>query len=815
MKFKNITRNIALLTLLTATGTSSCFAANSYEKKLETLLGAALISIHFIFGYDALHIIKSTPKSKLGKLNAIVSLAIATGILASDCYLAYKYLSIPATHNGLDFWNAIFNKDLHSVRELIKKNAYKFTERTGDSKLTPLHYATLYGNLEALQLLLNANYNANETNSLKETPLHLVASDRRIIATLLNHGANINAQNDIGMTPLYSAIKEENINPDIILLFLQHGANVNPENKCIEGSPLHYCVKNMYLNDTSNHLKTAQMLIDHGANLNAHDAFNGTPLYMCAHNGPLYNDMAQILLENGANPNIPFQGKKPIDLAIEQRNFELIKMLLKFNCDTTTAPLYAEATALHTQQSNDMIRKYHSRVEEHSNEDTICFIDEKGATIKMPRANVLQSKVIQDMVSDTNYTEQNLTQVPVTFPCEIIKEIFIAGGLVDQALTHRELCLTNIKHCSLEKIVTYLKACNYLNITPLLEIITHHMGSIVRDMINKYDLCMELLANEPENTNNARELATNKDSIFYPFLLTLSHLLGDLSKGLILEILQKALRDTGYPVNNAINLFNLITTHEGHFAAEYEKRVEKHANRKLIILICDEKRINMPLNNIKESVTLKNILKDIDDAELEGGILLGNITKKIATEIFRNGGLVDQATAHTTMLRRTINQFSNEDLIELACAANFLDIPHLLSELQHQITKNISNILTKNIELSRLLLCNVRMKEEPKQECLELINALWECIDGLPQEIALPILSHVEMDWVRKYANMLYDVLQQKNIIEEIKNDNVERNRNSRFGFLKRKFKEIKQHASKIITSSFDTLRTYTRRFFW
>ncbi len=80
--------------------------------------------------------------------------------------------------------------------------------------VTPLQVACLFGNLEIVKRLTEANANVNAVDSTKCTALHGAAlrlahfdtdeeieSAKAIIAYLIEMGADINAQNDDGQTP--------------------------------------------------------------------------------------------------------------------------------------------------------------------------------------------------------------------------------------------------------------------------------------------------------------------------------------------------------------------------------------------------------------------------------------------------------------------------------------------------------------------------------------------------------------------------------------------------------------------------------------
>lgn len=97
-----------------------------------------------------------------------------------------------------------------------------------ESGETPLHLASRYGCLKAVEFLVNNNCSVDIQNKHKETPLHLAALYGHcvVVKYLVNNKANIHIKNEDNETPLdlavkyqYSDIKiylqEKNVNSDI------------------------------------------------------------------------------------------------------------------------------------------------------------------------------------------------------------------------------------------------------------------------------------------------------------------------------------------------------------------------------------------------------------------------------------------------------------------------------------------------------------------------------------------------------------------------------------------------------------------------
>jgi len=97
--------------------------------------------------------------------------------------------------------------------------AYESTDRFGR---TSLHLASLRGDTEIVELLLEAGANVNIKNKFGWTPLHLAAREGHIdiVQMLLEAGANIGAKNKFGRTPLDYAVKHRHT--DIVRMLVSN-----------------------------------------------------------------------------------------------------------------------------------------------------------------------------------------------------------------------------------------------------------------------------------------------------------------------------------------------------------------------------------------------------------------------------------------------------------------------------------------------------------------------------------------------------------------------------------------------------------------
>jgi ankyrin repeat protein len=267
---------------------------------------------------------------------------------------------------------AAANDDLQLVRALIKAGAdVKLKNQFGTSALTE---AAIIGSAPVIDALLKAGADPNTRNPEDETPLMAVARSGKVDAAtlLLEAGADVNAKERCGeQTALMWAAAQSQ--PEMVKLLVSKGANVNArgairqwERKVITEprpkdmnkggfTPLLYaaregcveCARHLIeagadpnLEDPERitplnmallnlHFELAAYMIKAGADVDKWDLFGRSPLYMAADvstlpvkgNGAMAVlpsedavtalDVARLLLEAGANPNLQLKRRPP------------------------------------------------------------------------------------------------------------------------------------------------------------------------------------------------------------------------------------------------------------------------------------------------------------------------------------------------------------------------------------------------------------------------------------------------------------------------------------------------------------------------
>ncbi|HEX4792347.1 MAG TPA: ankyrin repeat domain-containing protein [Humisphaera sp.] len=152
---------------------------------------------------------------------------------------------------------------------------------------TPIHEAAESGDAPAVARLLSADPAlVSSLDKLQNTPLHK-ASSIAVAELLLDHHADVNARGWMGATPLHEAAQRGAA--DIAELLLRAGAEVNAQRTERLDTPLHWAANE----------SVAQLLAQHGAEIEPLDWAGRTPLHWAAQNGRA--DVATFLIQHGAN----------------------------------------------------------------------------------------------------------------------------------------------------------------------------------------------------------------------------------------------------------------------------------------------------------------------------------------------------------------------------------------------------------------------------------------------------------------------------------------------------------------------------------
>uniref|UniRef100_A0A3Q2WGP3 Ankyrin 1 n=1 Tax=Haplochromis burtoni TaxID=8153 RepID=A0A3Q2WGP3_HAPBU len=299
-----------------------------------------------------------------------------------------------ANQNGLNGLH-LASKEGHvkMVLELLHNGIV--LETTTKKGNTALHIAALAGQEQVVQELVNYGANVNAQSQKGFTPLYMAAQENHleVVKFLLENGANQSIPTEVpltslltslsfsfhestsllvlsgvlqdGFTPLAVALQQGHEN--VVALLINYGtkgkvrlpalhiaARNDDTRTADELTPLHCAARN-------GHVRIIEILLDHGAPINAktknglspiHMAAQGdhmdcvkqllqynaeidditldhlTPLHVAAHCG--HHRMAKVLLDKGAKPNSrALNGFTPLHIACKKNHMRVMDLLLK------------------------------------------------------------------------------------------------------------------------------------------------------------------------------------------------------------------------------------------------------------------------------------------------------------------------------------------------------------------------------------------------------------------------------------------------------------------------------------------------------
>ena len=245
---------------------------------------------------------------------------------------------------------------------------------------TALHWASYHDSLSGTMSLLEAGADVNATTDLGVTPLWLAAENSSVSITkalleagadpsisllsgetivmtaaqsgngdvvkaLLAAGADPNAAVTRGQTALMWAAGRGY--SDAIEALLEHGANVHARSvvrpqyvkseKVQDSHPAYkYWIEQggntaLMFAARSGDLRSAQLLVEAGSDVNDLSAFGTSPAMMAVHGGN--SELLDYLLENGADPDLNGSGQTALHDAVLRGNPEAVKILIKHGAD--------------------------------------------------------------------------------------------------------------------------------------------------------------------------------------------------------------------------------------------------------------------------------------------------------------------------------------------------------------------------------------------------------------------------------------------------------------------------------------------------
>jgi ankyrin repeat protein len=209
------------------------------------------------------------------------------------------------------------------------------------------------GELQKLQLIADAGFDLDIPNPAEDwnsTPLMYAAQNGlfHTVKFLIEHGANVKAKNDHNMEVLHFAVEKGGVG--LIKLLIEKGANINPVSKDNDTPLLRALHMRKGLDYTENKALFAELL-KHGADINARNANQGTPIHIAVIHYCF--DISKDFIIEGAEVNLQNnEGNTPLHFAVGL-SLEKVKLLLQRGADPTIknkagfTPLFLAAKSGH------------------------------------------------------------------------------------------------------------------------------------------------------------------------------------------------------------------------------------------------------------------------------------------------------------------------------------------------------------------------------------------------------------------------------------------------------------------------------------
>ncbi|KAK6831891.1 hypothetical protein RU639_002809 [Aspergillus parasiticus] len=207
------------------------------------------------------------------------------------------------------------------ITELLIERGAEVSTRDEDNR-TPLFAAVQSGHTPIVEVLTKHGVDVRAQDNAGLTPLHIAVKfgHPQMVDLLLRHGADANAADRDGVTPVFiAAFTRHNT---ILQNLIQHRGQVNCKTSLEAWTPLHAaCAR-------AKEATTVQLLLDHGAEVDAADSHGNTPLFCAAANGS--PAIIEILIQYNAQVNATQEhGLTPIHAALAGVHPLAIEALLK------------------------------------------------------------------------------------------------------------------------------------------------------------------------------------------------------------------------------------------------------------------------------------------------------------------------------------------------------------------------------------------------------------------------------------------------------------------------------------------------------
>jgi ankyrin repeat protein len=216
------------------------------------------------------------------------------------------------------------------VNYLIVAHAENVNAECGN-RGTPLHAASYNGHLDAARVLLARGADVNTANKYGTVPLCSAYEGGYldVMRLLLEHGANA----DVGSYKFGLILHQASCGgqADIVHLLLQHNADATARGR-LNQTALHFTSSSYCGGSRTGQARVTELLLEHGAVVDAQTRGYGTPLCRASESGHL--EVVQVLLRHGADVHIRrWDNRTLFQMATSNGHVEVAQLLLEHGAE--------------------------------------------------------------------------------------------------------------------------------------------------------------------------------------------------------------------------------------------------------------------------------------------------------------------------------------------------------------------------------------------------------------------------------------------------------------------------------------------------
>lgn len=224
----------------------------------------------------------------------------------------------------LGYGNALVAACYHgrvSIVQMLLDSRAEVNSGEGTVYGSPLNAACLQNHGTIVKMLLERDADVNQKGELSEYPLvnACASGNSKIVKLLLDKGADVNVGH-----PLQEACSQTREHEVITEMLLKHGADVNAKGG-FHGTALHAAIEN-------GHNRSIKLLLNAGADYHSEGGRHGTILEAACYSKS--GEAFHLLIKAGANPNSPSLGRgRILQLAAFKERDDIVRYVLETGAD--------------------------------------------------------------------------------------------------------------------------------------------------------------------------------------------------------------------------------------------------------------------------------------------------------------------------------------------------------------------------------------------------------------------------------------------------------------------------------------------------